>query len=178
MANFAKALGFLLPHEGGFVNNKFDPGGATNFGISLYWLKSIGKLDLADVNHDGRIDVEDIKLLTPESAGAFYKRFWWDRYRYEELNDDAMASKIFDTAVNMGGIPCHKIAQRAASFCGYACFDDGILGDLTFRALNKVEPTLFLTNFRAGQANYYRSLWQAKPVLSEFRNGWLRRAAS
>ena len=35
---FLKCIPIILRNEGGFVNNKRDPGGATKFGISLRFL--------------------------------------------------------------------------------------------------------------------------------------------
>ncbi|KKK60142.1 hypothetical protein LCGC14_3027340, partial [marine sediment metagenome] len=34
MASFEKAIPIVLKHEGGYVHDKLDPGGETNFGIS------------------------------------------------------------------------------------------------------------------------------------------------
>jgi lysozyme family protein len=135
MAEFKEAIPIVLDHEGGYVNNVHDPGGATKFGISLYWLKSLGLIDLADVNHDGRIDVEDIKALTVDTAAGYYKKFWWDKYNYSWIKNQAIANKLFDSAVNMGGLQAHKIAQRTLTFCGYPCMDDGLIGQATLDVL-------------------------------------------
>ena len=35
MSAFELAIPIVLKHEGGFADNPADPGGATNFGISL-----------------------------------------------------------------------------------------------------------------------------------------------
>ena len=48
MGNFEKAHEFTSRWEGGYVNHAADPGGATNFGISLRFLKSQG-LDIGDI---------------------------------------------------------------------------------------------------------------------------------
>ena len=32
--NFGKCIALVLQHEGGFVNNPKDPGGATNLGVT------------------------------------------------------------------------------------------------------------------------------------------------
>ncbi len=34
MARFEKAIGTILEHEGGYVNDPADPGGETKYGIS------------------------------------------------------------------------------------------------------------------------------------------------
>lgn len=41
--NFEKALEFLFPSEGGYVNNKKDRGGPTNMGITQTTLNSYRK---------------------------------------------------------------------------------------------------------------------------------------
>ena len=40
MSDFNDAIPTVLRHEGGFENDVNDPGGATNFGVSLRWLKA------------------------------------------------------------------------------------------------------------------------------------------
>lgn len=51
MSNFDTAIITVLRHEGLFVNDSDDAGGATHYGVSLRWLKSIGDLD-----NDGFVD--------------------------------------------------------------------------------------------------------------------------
>ena len=78
MANFESAIKQTLIHEGGYNEVKGDAGGATNFGISLRFLKGLDdNLDLADINNDGKIDSLDIKNLTEEHAKKIYFEEFW-----------------------------------------------------------------------------------------------------
>lgn len=178
MANFNKSIVTVLAHEGGLVNNANDPGGATNFGISLYWLQHQGDFQSADLNHDGRIDINDIKLLTKETAAGFYRTKWWDLYKYDRIQNDDLATKVFDSAVNMGGIQAHKLLQRAINGCGGSCGVDGQLGPATLAAMNSIDAVALLRRFRQALADFYISLANMRPKLREFLAGWLRRAAS
>ena len=65
MGCFSKAITVILKHEGGFSNHSSDPGGATNYGISLRWLKSEGLY--GDLDDDGDVDIDDIN--TERSGG-------------------------------------------------------------------------------------------------------------
>ena len=51
MSLFDKCLKIVLIHEGGYSDDPDDPGGTTNYGISLRFLKSVG-LELGDVDDD------------------------------------------------------------------------------------------------------------------------------
>lgn len=90
---FKTALRFVLKWEGGYVNNKDDKGGATNYGITQNnynnWLKA-QKLPAKDVKFISKDEVEKI----------YYKNYWL------KANCDKMSPKFallaFDTAVNMG----------------------------------------------------------------------------
>lgn len=176
---FQKAIKIVLAHEGGFVDDPDDPGGTTSFGISLRWLKTVGDLDKdgyldGDLDHDGDVDSEDIRKMKKSDAIELYYTQWWRRYKYYRITDPQVATKIFDLSVNMGPKQCHKIVQRSLWACRHKLVDDGVLGPLTFNAINKVWPARILTvAIRVGAACFYRSLNRPKYI-----KGWLRRAHS
>ncbi len=78
MSRFDKAVEKVLRHEGRYVNHPNDPGGATNYGISLRFLKQLG-IEEADIDGDGFLNIEDIKAVTKEHAIRFYKLNFWYR---------------------------------------------------------------------------------------------------
>jgi lysozyme family protein len=176
MADFILAIPLILRHEGGFVAHPSDPGGATNYGISLRYLND-AKLD---INEYGLIDVGDIRALSPDSASVIYKKYWWDKYNYEAINDQAIATKIFDMAVNMGASQAHKLVQRAANavYGGAILQVDGVLGPKTLQLLNELHPKRLLIALREFQASFYRELARKNRDLSPFLRGWLNRAAA
>ena len=160
MSHFDKAIETILEHEGGFVDNVDDPGGATNFGISLRYLKLQGDLDEdgwldGDFDHDGDVDAEDIKWITKEDAIDFYKIHFWLPV-YDEMTYP-IAEKIFDMNVNMGKRQAHKLVQRAARAHGTILDDDGVFGQKTMSAIGMAASPL-LYSIRCTQAGFYRAL--------------------
>tara|TARA_R110000824_G_scaffold96754_1_gene231456 strand:- start:117 stop:590 length:474 start_codon:yes stop_codon:yes gene_type:complete len=157
MAEFDGAIGTVLEHEGGYVNDAEDPGGETKFGIS--------KRSYPDVN---------IATLTEVEARDIYRRDFWDAGKYYRIDDQAVAGKVFDLAVNMGIRQANKLIQRAVrAASGRELVDDGILGPLSFGAINLSPPAMVLAALRSEAAGYYRLL--DKP---RFLRGWLNRAYS
>lgn len=183
-SQFELAIPTVIEHEGSrFTNNPNDPGGATKWGVTLYELKNTGLHDpdgtlFGDVNHDGRVDIEDIKSLTLETAEQYYRWKWWEHYRFDRLVVQVVATKVFDTSVNMGGVPAIKILQRSVNTLNGKLVEDGILGDNTVLGANAADHFKLLEQYRAFQAERYMWLISRNPKLREFRNGWLRRAAS
>jgi lysozyme family protein len=181
MSSFERAIPIVLVHEGGYVNDPADPGGATNFGVSLRYLISCGGLKFhpeLDLNHDGKLDYLDIRAMSKDQAVAVYRRDWWDAEHYGNIADDDCATKVFDLSVNMGHIRAHKLAQTACRACGQNILPDGKLGPLSIAAINHCEPLCFLFHIRDNAALFYRSLAARNPKLSKFLPGWLRRAYS
>jgi lysozyme family protein len=167
MANYQKAISLLLKHEGGFT---IDHAGATNYGVTLR------SLDV-DLNFDGKIDADDIRNMTVDDAIAFYKRRWWDQYGYEQIKDDAVASKVFDLAVTMGARQAATLVQRALRACGMVGVDeDGKLGPESFRAINAADPEKLIVGIRSEAAGFYRGLVMTKNEFSKYKDGWLNRA--
>lgn len=84
LATFDQAVGMVLKHEGGYVNDPVDPGGETKYGISKRAYPKV-----------------DIKGLTVDGAKAIYKRDYWDAVGGDSLPPNVRYA-AFDTAVNMG----------------------------------------------------------------------------
>ena len=62
----------IVAREGGFVNDPDDPGGATNFGVTLNTLRRLG----IDVTRDTRIDVADVQALSrPQAVQIFIEHY-------------------------------------------------------------------------------------------------------
>lgn len=190
-SNFDLALPIILKHEGGFVDNKHDPGGATNYGISLRYLQARGDLDGdgfddGDIDRDGDVDANDIKVMDEADAAKFYKTGFWYPGKYGLINDQELSTKAFDLGVNMGIKQGARCVQRALLAAGTSVADDGAIGPLTIAAINVVDPSVLLAATRSEAAGFYRALILRNsalrkrmvdvPDFSVFKNGWLRRA--
>jgi lysozyme family protein len=171
MSDFDLAIPIILRHEGGFVNDKNDAGGATNFGVSLRWLKSRGLL--TELEHQTGTDdaVAAVAKMTREDAEAFYKKFWWLAYGYGGIVAQMVSNKIFDMAVNLGAPRAHRMVQAAVGVK-----TDGILGNGTLGEINHTSPGSLVLVLQNTQAQFYRTLVAQKPQLQEFLSGWLNRA--
>lgn len=169
MSSFDLAIPTILRHEGGLVDNPCDPGGITNHGVSLRWLRSKGLA--GDLNHDGDVDADDIRVMTVDDAKSFYLTYWWNAYHYSNIIAQAVATKIFDSAVNMGAPRAHSIAQN---ILGVAT--DGILGPKSFAELNAMPSLKFITMYQDALAAFYRRLVYLDPRRQQFLKGWLNRA--
>jgi lysozyme family protein len=156
---FLKAFEYLLKHEGGYVNDKADPGGETNFGISK---RSYPNLD--------------IKNLTLDKAKEIYYRDFWLKGKYEQIEDENIAIKLFDLSVNMGINQANKLIQRALRATGVSVFEDGIIGSVTLKAINKTDQTDLLAALKAEAAGHYRLIANLNPSQKKFITGWLNRA--
>lgn len=180
---FPAAIAFVLGHEGGFSDDPADSGGPTRWGVSLAWLRKAGLLDLdhdgrpdGDVNGDGAVDAEDVRVLPRDHAIRLYRLHWWDALGYARITDPAIAAKTFDLAVNMGAAAAHRCLQRALRAAWFPVADDGQLGPKSLAAINAADPRSLMPAFKSEAAGHYRVLIAARPVLATFENGWLNRA--
>jgi lysozyme family protein len=194
-ATFDQAISVVLAHEGGWVSNPVDPGGETNFGISSLMIAREGivaadlGLDPATqmptltlVNGKPHLEVPQpdyLKPMTVDAAKDIYRRFFWDKYHYDQLDDQTVATKLFDACVNMGAKHAHPIAQAAANDCtGWPGLTlDGILGNASMTAIDACDPQEFIKIMSDRLASYYQDLVVQTPKLRIFLKNWLKRAA-
>lgn len=180
MSAFSPALPILLAHEGGFVNDPDDPGGATNFGISLRTLQKVGDLDGDgeldfDIDGDGDVDVDDIRDMPIAKVRQFYKAQFWDRYRYGRIEDQGIATRVLCLSVHAGPKQAHLTLQRALHYHTVIAID-GLIGPLTIAGTSMVEPGRLLTELRHETAAFYRRLVKQHSKLYKYEAGWLNRA--
>jgi len=172
-----------LRHEGGYVNNPNDPGGATNYGISLRFLKDLkarnhGHLP-GHLDHPGDVSIYDIQTLAVDDAKKIYEEQWWDRYNFGLINDQGIATKVLDIAVNTGAGRAALLVQEAINELRRtkAVEEDGRFGPCTITAINDCDPKFLYPVIQNTQANFYKALYNADPNQNaEFISGWLNRA--
>lgn len=174
---FRMAVTQVLKHEGGFTDDQDDPGGATKFGISLRFLRSLGELG-GDIDGDGDVDIDDVQGLTSEASAELYKKRFWDPYGYADFADGELAIKAFDLTVNMGPKGSHKCLQRALRAVGRSVKADGILGPKTRQAVADAFGRGLVVAYRSEAAGYYRELVARRPLSKKYLEGWLNRAYS
>lgn len=153
MSSFDDAFSALIGNEGGFVDNKADPGGATRWGVTERVARANG--------YTG-----DMRALPLETAKEIAKRVYWDPLHLDEF-DPRIAFQIFDS--NYNGGQTVRWAQAAA---GAAV--DGKMGPATIAALKLADPRAFVLSFLSQRMLYLTNL----ATWSSFGKGWTRRIAN
>lgn len=170
----------IVAREGGFVNDPDDPGGATNYGVTIHTMRRLG----LDVNRDARIDVADVRALTRSQAVDIYIEHYFKRPGLAAL-PEAVQPSVFDMYVN-AGMNAVKILQRLCADMGFPCDPDGQVGPQTIRAAQaafEAAPSHFADAYGIARRNYYYALADARPQSRKFarrrdggKGGWITRA--
>lgn len=194
MAKFEQYVDTLFKHEGVWSNHKYDPGGATKYGITIATWRQYGW----DKDNDGDIDTEDLKVITIDDAKRIYKPKYWDAIRGDEIKSQEVANIIFDHGVNAGISRAIKMVQGVLNVnFNKKLAIDGAIGPKTISAINSVDSNKLHDEFKKLRIDYYNYLANnlskvrssVVPFLRSLRiapsdkfktfiNGWLIRANS
>jgi len=160
---FQIALREVLRHEGGVSDNKFDPGGYTNKGITLRTAID----NNLDMDGDGDVDRADVRNLSDEAVSRLYKSKYWNACECDKL-PPGLSLMVFDLAVNSGPTRARRMLQQALGVTV-----DGVLGPKTLDAAQRADTRYTIEQMRMLRERFYRSLSD----FQHFGNGWLRRLA-
>ena len=165
MANIDKLVPLIFKWEGDWSDNKNDKGGVTNMGITLSTWKSQGY----DKNHDGKIDVNDLRLVTKQDVINLLKKYYWDRWHADLIENQSIANLLVDWVWNSGvyGI---KIPQRILKVS-----PDGIVGNKTITAINKANQETLFNSFKQARREFFIQIVRNDKSQLMFLKGWLNR---
>lgn len=165
----------LLRREGGFVNDPDDPGGATNFGIT------IGTLSMY---RGKKVSVSDVRNLTIGEAKEIYYQRYLVKPKIDQLPIVLMPS-VFDMYVNAGSNAI-KILQETLNGFGAKLDVDGGNGPITIAASHQVfgfAGQYLVDAYGIERRDYYYALADRRPASRKYartraggKGGWIKRA--
>ena len=157
-ATFDDALRRVLAHEGGYSNHPSDPGGPTNFGITIGDYRRYVKQDAT---------AADVRAMRLDEAKAIYRGKYWNAMRCDELAA-GLDYAVLDYGVNSGVKRAVKVLQRLL-----ALLDDGTMSDAVIAAARKRDTADLVTRLCNERLAFLKRLrnW---PV---FGAGWGRRVS-
>jgi len=160
---FDFALAHVLKMEGGWSNDPGDPGGATNFGITIGDYARHRGIRLNDSTAPG-LEAE-LRHISPETVRGIYHQTYWLGSR-SDLLPGAPAVMHFDAAVNHGVAGAARMLQAAAGVD-----TDGIIGPITIGAARSANQMALVNRY----ANIRRAAYRRLRIFSIFGRGWLIR---
>lgn len=163
MANHKILESFVLKWEGGFVNDKDDLGGATNMGVTLATYRSV---------FGSKKTVKDLKRMTRVQWGVIFKKYYWDKWKADDIKDQNVANILVDWLWCSGSYGI-KIPQKVLGVS-----IDGIVGTKTIAAINARDGRELFETIRQERKDYIDSICQARPQNMKFKKGWLNRINS
>lgn len=170
----------IVLREGGFVNDPDDPGGATNFGVTLGTLKRLG----LDLNQDGGVDIADVHLVDANKATEIFLQHYFKAPKIDVL-PECLWPSVFDMYVN-SGVNSIRILQRIFNDLRIDVKVDGVIGPNTIAAARQAveaAPHHIVDIYGIARRNYYFDLADKRPTLRKFartraggKGGWIKRA--
>ncbi|ABG32727.1 Glycosyl hydrolase 108 [Roseobacter denitrificans OCh 114] len=157
-----------------------DPGGATNFGVTIHTMRRLG----LDLDRDGSVTVADVRALTADQAIEIFEKHYFQKPLIAMLPQPLHAT-VFDMYVNAGSNAI-KILQRLLRDMGHDLVVDGALGPKSIGATQAAfshAPEHLVDAYGIARRNYYFRIGDRRAASRKFartraggKGGWIKRA--
>ena len=155
---FDACLAFTLHEEGGYTNDQYDPGGATNQGITLATFRAF--------RHDPVATVAELKNIGKPEVRAIYAVQYWHPPQCDKL-PAGVDLMVFDMGVNSGPRRSAMILQQVLGLN----LVDGWVGPATLARLATMKGADVVHELSLRQKLFYQSL----DGFNRYGDGWLAR---
>lgn len=170
----------IVDREGGYVNDPNDPGGATNYGVTIHTMRRLG----LDLDGDGDVDEADVRALPRERAvEIFIEHYYYDPH-IDRL-PEPLQPTVFDMQVNAGSNAV-RILQRLLRDMGLEIAVDGVIGPQTIAAATAAYDSAgrqLVDAYGIARRNFYYAIGDRRPASRRYatrrdggKGGWIRRA--
>lgn len=170
----------IVDREGGYVNDPNDPGGATNYGVTIHTMRRLG----LDLDGDGDVDEVDVRALPRDRAVEIFMEHYYNRPRIDRL-PEALQPTVFDMQVNAGSNAV-RILQRLLRDMGLEIAVDGVIGPQTAAAAQAAYDNAgqrLVDAYGIARRNFYYGIGDRRPASRRYatrrdggKGGWIRRA--
>ena len=156
-SSYDEALKRLLVHEGGYSNHPSDPGGPTNWGITIHDYRRYVNLNAT---------AADVRSMPVEVAKRIYRSKYWNALRCDEL-PAGVDYAVLDYGVNSGIGRAAKVLRR---FVGLAS-NSSAMTDEVVAAVGRCDSKNLINAICDERLRFLHGL----RTWSVFGNGWGRR---
>ena len=191
MADFEIAWGETEINEGGYVNDSVDAGGETYRGVTRRFhpewqgwaIVEKYKQEFPDSFKQKLDDDRELYQLVKD----LYRKHYWAPIHGDEIPNQHIANKVFDTGVNQGVARSVRYLQEGLNLLNrnqknYPDIQvDGKFGEQTMAALRSFlklengQPDYLLKILALMQGSFYLEIMRNKPDQQRFARGWLNR---
>lgn len=157
-SNYDDSLKRVLVHEGGYTNHPADPGGPTNFGITIHDYR---------MHKNPHATADDVKHMPLQDAKDIYRSKYWGAMHCDEL-PAGLDYAVFDYGVNSGIGRPPKVLSRIMKLPERTAFDAGLLSMIA-----KDKPELLIAELCDERLHFLQGLH----TWSTFGKGWQSRVS-
>lgn len=192
MGDFSKASKLSAGNEGGISKDKSDSGNyvdvsgtktfvATRYGQTFgNWLAANGKSTPTTKSDFNSLNKEFSKE-TKATVEASFKEQYWTKYNLDDIDDDNVASNIYDAMMNqnytLGGNGTHSTLANVLNDLGYDVdgAEDFSTNDLAVAAVNKAIEEKGAEAFNTAYSNQREQSYMGSKTVPSHGKGWLKR---
>lgn len=171
---FHKISRIVLAHEGGFVDDPSDAGGATNMGIA--WNTWIA---YAEEDIGVKPTLDNLKKLTTEQAETIYYKRYWKPREFCKFENIKTALMIYDWSITSGGA-IREVSRLINDKYSPVSISVSLNDELIFKINDIDDQNGLVSSIADIRKKYYRDLTvDSKTGLPnkniKFLKGWINR---